>query len=224
MILSRRTVLQSATGFFIASFAFCADPEFWNNSPADKWTPEEIEELLTKSPWAKPVSAELKGYAPLSTNAAPSRRRGSIVPSSRAGANTSSDSSPKFPGVVRWASAKPILLALKQQLPDELAGHFVISVSGLPVVSGHGDDSSGVDVYEGLKQQTFLQVKGQAPVQPGIIQPDKKETSTLYFAFLPQLVQLDGDKTVTFETVMEPLKVKVKFEMKQMKFKGDLAV
>jgi hypothetical protein len=67
-------------------------------------------------------------------------------------------------------------------------------------------------------------VKGQAPVQPGLIEPDKKETSTLYFGFLPQLVALDGDKTVTFETTMDPLKVKVKFEMKQMRFRGDLAV
>ena len=62
-------------------------------------------------------------------------------------------------------------------------------------------------------------MKGQEAVQPSLIEPDPKETSTLYFGFLPQIVQLDSDKTVTFETTMDPLKVKAKFEMKTMKFK-----
>ncbi len=142
----------------------------------------------------------------------------------RAGAN-SGDSSPKFQGVVRWASAKPIRLALKLQFPPSLSGHYVISVSGLPIVSGHGgDDGSTADSYDGLKAQTSLQVRGQDAIPPDVIEPDKNETSTLYFGFLPQLIQLDGDKTVTFATTMAPLNVKVKFELKQMKFKGDLAI
>ena len=46
----------------------------------------------------------------------------------RAGAGDTSGS-PKFEGVVRWASAKPIRLALKEKFPEDLEGHFVISVS-----------------------------------------------------------------------------------------------
>jgi hypothetical protein len=226
MLFSRRGALQIVAASFAIRVeslrAFGVDGEFWNTEEPAKWTSEEIQELTTKSPWAKPVTAELKAYAPLSSAIGGRRRSIGGVP--RAGAGDTSGS-PKFQGVVRWASAKPIRLALKEQFPDDLEGHFVISVSGLPIVSGHGgDDSSGEDSYAGLKQQTSLQVKGQAAVQPGIIEPDKKETSTLYFGFLPQLVQLDGDKIVTFETTMDPLKVKAKFEMKTMKFKGDLAV
>ena len=213
-------------GFFAlgveSSLVFGVDGEFWNTQDPDKWTSDQIEELISKSPWAKPVTAELKAFAPLSSTSGPRRNMGVNMP--RAGAGDTSGS-PKFQGVVRWASAKPIRLALKQQFPEDLEGHFVISVSGLPIVSGHGgDDSTGGDSYAGLKQKTSLQVKGQEAVQPGLIEPDKKETSTLYFGFLPQLVQLDGDKTVTFETTMDPLRVKAKFEMKTMKFKGDLAV
>jgi hypothetical protein len=201
--------------------AFGVDAEFWNTEEPDKWTKEEIDELISKSPWAKPVSAELKAFAPLSSTTG---RRRSMPGIPRAGAGDTTGS-PKFQGVVRWASAKPIRLALKEQFPEDLEGHFVISVSGLPIVSGHGgDDSSDGDSYAGLKQKTSLQVKGQEAVQPSLIEPDPKETSTLYFGFLPQVVQLDSDKTVTFETTMDPLKVKAKFEMKTMKFKGDLAV
>ena len=225
MFLSRRKTWLAMGGFFAigveSPLVFGVDGEFWNTEDPDKWTSDQIQELISKSPWAKPVSAELKAFAPLSP--ATGRRR-TMPGMPRAGAGDTTGS-PKFQGVVRWASAKPIRLALKEQFPEDLEGYFVISVSGLPIVSGHGgDDTSDGDSYAGLKQKTSLQVKGQEAVQPSLIEPDPRETSTLYFGFLPQIVQLDSDKTVTFETTMDPLKVKAKFEMKTMKFRGDLAV
>jgi hypothetical protein len=229
MVVSRRFALRALAGSLIAS-SLRAD-EFWNTAQPESWTPEQIEELTSKSPWAKPVTAKLDANAPLSSAGGMRGRRGyggyGGNTTGRAGAN-SGTGSPKFTGVVRWASAKPIRLALKLQFPPSLADHFVISVSGLPIVSGHGgqDTATGepTDSYEGLKAQTSLQVKGKEAIQPGVIEPDKNETSTLYFGFLPQLVDLEGDKTVTFATTMAPLSVKVKFELKEMKFKGELAI
>jgi len=226
-MISRRFALRAFTAPFVLGPGLLvptpADTEFWNNEPPEKWTPAEIQELTTKSPWAKQVTAEVKAYAPLGSIGGGRRSGGRMT--QPGGASGSSAGSPKFPGVVRWASAKPILLALKLKLPEQLAGHFVISVSGLPVVSGHGGDpGDGSDPYAALKTETYLQVKGHESVQPGVIVADPGETSTIYFGFLPQLIQLDGDKTVTFATTMDPLSVKVKFELKQMKFKGDLAV
>lgn len=226
MVVSRRFALRMAAGsLLVGSYSLMArapEDEFWNTKPPESWTPEEIDALTTKSPWAKPVSAQVNAYSPLS-NAATGRRGG--MRSTRAGAN-SGEGSPKFQGVVRWASAKPVRLALKLQFPPALAGHYVISVSGLPIVSGHGteDGSGSGDSYDGLKAQTSLQVKGQEAVVPDVIRPDKGETSTLYFGFLPETLKLDGDKTVTFSTVMSPLHVKAKFELKQMKFNGELAI
>ena len=227
MSVSRRKLFRMAFGSLlvvpVTVIARATEEEFWNSKPPESWTPEEIESLITKSPWARPVTAEVKAYSPLS-NVTPSRRGG--VRSNRAGANAG-EGSPKFQGVVRWASAKPMRLALKSQFPSAMAGHYVISVSGLPIVSGHGGDDSasgGADSYDGLKSQTSLQVKGQDSVVPDVIQPDKGETSTLYFGFLPETIRLEGDKTVTFATVMAPLNVKVKFELKEMKYKGDLAL
>lgn len=231
MVVSRRFTLRAVAGSLIIGshsvIAFGPEDEFWNTQQPETWTPEQIEEITSKSPWAKPVTAKLDANAPLSSAGGMRGRRGTVPMGRNAGAN-SGTGSPKFTGVVRWASAKPIRLALKLQFPPSLADHFVISVSGLPIVSGHGaeDTANGepADSYEGLKAQTSLQVKGQEAVQPGVIEPDKNETSTLYFGFLPQLLQLNGDKTVTFATTMAPLSVKVKFELKEMKFKGDLAV
>ncbi len=230
MVVSRRCALRalsvSSLGASYHSMAFAAADAFWNSEQPENWTPEQIQELTTKSPWARPVTAQVEAYSPIGTSAARGRR-GSVVPTSRAGAN-STEGSPKFIGVVRWASAKPIRLALKLQFPPSLAEHFVISVSGLPIVSGHGVEDSATandaDSYEGLKIQTSLQVKGKDAIRPGVIEPDKNETSTLYFGFLPQMVDLDGDKTVTFSTTMVPLNVKAKFELKRMRFKGELSV
>jgi hypothetical protein len=235
MAVSRRLALHVFAGSLLTAssplLAGTLEDDFWNTEQPENWTPEEIQELTTKSPWAKSITAEIKAYSPLSSGGAGGGggRRGGMgrTPTGRGAGANSGTGSPKFGGVVRWASAKPIRLALKLQFPPSLAEHLVISVSGLPIVSGHGtEDSSGdgADSYDGLKQQTSLQVKGQAAVQPGVIEPDKNETSTLYFGFLPQMVQLDGDKTATFSTVIAPLNVKVKFELKQMKFKGELAV
>jgi hypothetical protein len=232
MVVTRRFTLRLAAGSLILvpapSLAFGSAAEFWNTEAPENWTSEEIQELTTKSPWAKPVTAEVKAYAPLSNaGGGGGGRRGGGRSGRGGGAASPSVDSPKFPGVVRWASAKPIRLALKLQLTPELAEHYVISISGLPIVSGHGgEDGSGdsADAFAGLKTQTSLQTKGHDAVKPEVIQQDKNETSTIYFGFLPQMLPLDGDKTVTFATAMDPLNVKVKFELKQMKFKGELAL
>src|ERR1017187_6711042 len=49
----------------------------------------------------------------------------------------------EYHGVVRWVSAKPIQEALKSPVPEGLANAYVISVSGIPIVTGgrqHTDD------------------------------------------------------------------------------------
>ncbi len=228
MLITRRVALCALAGPCLAlPFA----DEFWNTQAPENWTPDQIEELTNKSPWAKPVTASIPANSPLSNGGGVGGgRRGRMSTggtTSRGAGSSTGSGSPKFTGVVRWASAKPIRLALKLQFPPSLAEHIVISVSGLPIVSGHGgddDSSNSNDAFDGLKQQTSLKVGGKEAVQPGVIEPDKNETSTLYFGFLPQMLELDGDKTVTFTTTMEPLHVKVKFETKQMKFKGEIAL
>src|ERR1700694_4001018 len=57
IVLSRRTLLaflSSAAGLRMRLNA--ADSDFWNRKEPPAWTPEEIDLLLRKSPWAKPVT------------------------------------------------------------------------------------------------------------------------------------------------------------------------
>ena len=44
-------------------------------------------------------------------------------------------SASSYKGTVRWESAKPILEATKSTLPDIFASHYVIAVSGIPLLN-----------------------------------------------------------------------------------------
>jgi hypothetical protein len=129
----------------------------------------------------------------------------------------------KFPGYVRWLSAKPMMIAMKLKFPPGFEGHYVIGVSGMPVISGHGEGEGG-DSYDALKEVTHLEVKGQEPAQPGIIQPDPSDTSTVMFGFLHQFLDLSAAKAAEFKTTNGPFEIKAKFDLKQMKYRDELAV
>lgn len=61
MLYSRRSVLWLAAGLPILAaestraFAF-ASKEFWEAKPATEWSADEVDRMLTKSPWAKDAS------------------------------------------------------------------------------------------------------------------------------------------------------------------------
>ena len=197
--------------------------EFWNSENPDQWTKEQIERLTTNSPWAKPVSAVVPLDGP-SPGLGGQRGR-----SGRSRPGAAGPPPPNFPGVVRWASAKPILEALHLKLPAQLSTYYVISVSGLPVIGGYTSGGSAPDAspeheFDALKQVTYLEVKKQDPANPGEIVQDPDESSTIYFGFLHQFLDLTDARTATFSTTMGPLNVKVKFNLKEMKYHGELAV
>src|SRR5579884_1841990 len=61
---SRRTLLALATGAGVSVFcpvSAWAKSEFWNQKDPSQWTAEEINQILTKSPWAKQVDTQAQG-------------------------------------------------------------------------------------------------------------------------------------------------------------------
>jgi hypothetical protein len=196
---------------------------FWNQKDPAQWTSDEILRLTTNSPWAKQVAAELNNdNSSLGGGAPRSGGRGGRRGGGGGGGSMSSNL-PKFQAVVRWASAAPIREALKLKLPSSLDGHYVISVSGLPLMSA-GENDSQHDPFEMMKEQTKLQVKRGDPVEPGVAYEEPNSRSTVYFGFLPQLVSASEGKSATFSMSTGPLSVKVKFDFNQMKYRGELAV
>jgi hypothetical protein len=149
--LSRRGVL-TLVGACLAPWENLYASEFWNKKDPSQWTGEEIDQLTTKSPWAKSVTAQ---YAPGSNNGGYGQggggyprsggmgggigipgigmgRRGGMG-GGRSGGGYPQQTS-NYKGTVRWESAQPILDALKTPLPDAFAKHYVIGVRDIPLI------------------------------------------------------------------------------------------
>jgi hypothetical protein len=221
----RRSFLQACVLPLLMSFA---NPRFWENSDPSTWTPEQIKELGTQSPWAKTVTAQLKSNGSnMAADSARSRQStGRVGRNSRQSGQGEADPSiqlPKFQGTVRWISAKPMLEAFKVKLPASLKGRYVIAVFGLPITGGEPDPVTN-DPFAALKEETTLQLKKSESAQPEVAYQDPADTSSIYFGFLPSMLNVAGAKVATFSMTSGPFSIKVKFNLEEMKYRGELAV
>jgi hypothetical protein len=197
--------------------------EFWDKKPPSEWTSEEIAKLTTKSPWAKEVSAQV----PREGGGGGRGGMGGGGMSGGAGGGMR-----PIQGTVRWESAQTILDAVKTPLPEAFANHYVISVSGFPLGGRRQDDDSGEnsrsrdEMLDKLKAYTSLQPKGKAIAQPGVVQAQASSgPGSILFGFARDMLELSADdKEVLFSTQIGRAMVKTKFEMKDMKYHGKLAV
>jgi len=125
---------------------------------------------------------------------------------------------------------------MKASLPDTFANHYVIGVSGFPMMSGRprseDDDNRNSSAQatetqlDHLKALTFLKPKDKEGLQPGLVlQQPSAGGGTYLFGFSKEMLALTAaDKEVTFSTRVGRLDVKAKFNLKEMLYRGDLAV
>ena len=209
-VITRRGMLLFAATLPVSA----GSSEFWNRKYPSQWSADEVDRLITKSPWAKEIAAPAVG-----------RSRGA-----------------SYHGLVRWESAKPILEAMKMPLPGEFSNHYVISVSGIPMsslrpatsVEGGTDADARArqreveEALDKLRGLTYLELKGASPVQPGIVQETPLgigETRTVLFGFLKTLLQVSpDDQEIGFTTQMGTIAVKAKFNLREMIYRGEVAI
>lgn len=218
--LTRRSFLSTTTG---AGVCLTAAPDlfgasdFWNKKSPAAWTSEEILQLATKSPWAKVARVLPK----------PGRDRGSFdnsVPDlagGNAGGRSGNSKLGEVPVIpvaevtVIWASAQPLLDALKSVFPSDFANHYVVGINDLPATEGGGK----------VNQDTMmatLQARGKESVDAGGILPTR---DTVLFAFSKELFPLTpADKEVLFALDTNQYSIKVRFDLKEMIYRGRLAV
>jgi hypothetical protein len=245
--------LVAGGGLAAGSRLYGSNPDFWNKKEPSEWTREEIERLTEKSPWAKEVSVQRPvqegGRDAGQTGGGTGWPGGGGTGSPRVGGlgipgiggmgggrRRGGPGKQTLQGIVRWESAKPVLEALKTPLPESFANRYVISVNGFPLDPDRyrrPDEESGSDstqasetTLDRLKQVTFLEPKGRPDAQPGVIvqQPSAGGTSVL-FGFSRELVALKLDyQEVTFRTRFGSLSIKAKFVLKDMLYRGELAL
>jgi len=234
--MTRRQLLLFAGAGYSVQHLEAATQEFWEKKPPAEWTTEEIDRLITKSPWAKEESAEYaapengngaKGAMPKIAFPGGVRNRGGGGGGRRGGTTS-------YKGIVRWESAAPILAAMKAPLPEQFAEHYVISVTGLPLFGAAINQANGEepqrrptedDAYDKLKQFTRLEPHGRDGVQAGVVHRQVSSNASFLFGFSKETLQLTAaDKEVIFSTNLGQLAVKAKFEIKDMLYHGELAI
>jgi hypothetical protein len=230
---TRRSVLAIAAGAVtgcVRLYGFSS--EFWNKKEPSEWSSTEIEQLTSKSPWAKEVSAQSSPEQ--RDDGSRGRGGGGGWPGGggmgRGRGGGGSQSAQAFKATIRWESAQPILDALKTPLPEAFADHYVISVSGLPTNPERQTETSSSqsadDMLDHLKAVTLLEAKANGGAQPGIaqLQPSSAGRSVL-FGFSKEILALKpDDKEVTFSTRVGRSNIRAKFNLKEMIYHGELAV
>ncbi|MGD1071360.1 MAG: hypothetical protein ABSB15_14560 [Bryobacteraceae bacterium] len=250
--LLRRAAMGSGWLTISGSLAFGAS-DFWNKKQASDLSPDEVNTLRNKSPWAKKVSSEVisNRAAKMDTKG---RNFGGMASADGNGLSKISRGggpAPMSPGVsgsqnidvvVRWESAKPLLEATKVALPQPFENHYAVSISGLPLkvlqmaLTDTGDSKEGdapqpddpaarqKAMVDHLLAATTLTPKGRPPV-PSDLMLQSADKQSLIFAFQKHTLPLaETDKDVTFDVNLPSLKVKAKFELKDMLYQGTLAL
>jgi hypothetical protein len=224
-IISRRDLLALAGGITAAGWnrldAFGS--EFWDKKPPAEWSSEEIAKLTSKSPWAKPVSAQVAagngGRGGMGGGAGgpgmggpriggipgmggPRMGGGGMGGGGIGGGRRGGGGGmQQVKGTVRWESAQTILDALKTPLPPAFKDHYVISVSGFPLGGGRrqSDDSDDAGkpserMLDDLKAYTSLEPKGKPIAQPGVVQPQVTSgPGSILFGFSKEALELSAD-------------------------------
>lgn len=263
--MTRRSALLAGFGSVVAvcGQAF-AGGKFWNEKEPSAWSENEIDRILTDSPWANETSAEMN-FSAMQQGGGGMGSRGMSGPGGGGrgmggpgmggpgmggpgmggpgmggpgmggeamGGPPGGGGSPQIKALVRWESAAPVRAALKNAGADQ--AFYVISVSGLPPV-GAGRRPQGregapaatpesrQEMEELMKQSTSLVPKGRAGISPSRI--DNSGDGKILFYFAKEGLPLSSnDKQVTFTTRLGPLEIKSKFDLKQMKYRGELAL
>ncbi len=223
-----RRAFVTGLGFAAAAYGWAKD--FWNDRKPSDWTEDEIQQMLTKSPWAKDASifdtATHKGVssAPLAGGLYGRRRYES--PNGKSLPTVSGLQG--WSATVRWESALPVRDAMKAAKTGDVDENYIIALLGdIPAASVPSDDDSAAERQQKLdvlKESTRLERKDDPlELQRVKIAPKTplSPSGTLYY-FSRVLPITAEDKQVTFVTKVGPLEVKCKFTLHDMLYHGNL--
>jgi hypothetical protein len=209
-------VLGSGAMLSHASRIFAAT-EFWNAKDPSTWTEEEIVLMTSKSPWAREAVPVIRNADDPTGGTVLGEESGGRMGRRRTSITV----------IVRWESAQPILDALRATFPADFAGHYVVSVTNLPLANdrraGRGDETAPSDFLERMQNGTTLQVRGKDPAEAGITR--RSHIGSILFGFSKdQLLLAPNDGEIVFALNTQQLTLKTTFDTKKMSYHGKLAV
>jgi len=227
--ISRRVLIRTAGVGLIAS-TISAAPPFWERKKPQDWSPEEIAQLLNRSPWARETNLDFEAtegghLENLPTGAPP--QPGEHVPRPEAQAG----SMQRAPVVVRWESSQPVRDALQLPLLQIFTGRYVVGVSNIPPGAMGRYRRGAPEVFptqeellNELAGAATLQISGRDPVGTGLARRVAGSQNNYLFGFDKDLLPLTGrEKELLFVLHTARVSVKAKFEPKNMLYHGSFS-
>jgi len=214
----------------LALASAAAGPPWKGKNPdPSKWTPADVEQVLSNSPWSQTANAEFpetRDDEPVSAFELPGSSQAGLPGRKGAtdgrwdggvGKNTGRGQLPTLPVLVRWDSAAPVRQALAmshESTPEESSRDYILTVSGL--VSAGKDQPA-----EALMGRSELKIPGKPAIAPEDAKIDAK-TGTLRLYFPRSRVITASDKDVIFSTRFGSLTVVKRFHLAEMLYHGRL--
>ena len=236
----RDTLARSiGVGIWLLTSAVLTGADFWQEKPFTAWSAQQVEKMLTDSPWAKKVTA-LAGS--LREGALGGFESSGTGPGGGGGASPRSESDdPAFqqirrvPVTVIWISALPVRQALlkrqagpgaqitpeqQRQLSDD-EPFYTLVVFGLPMKL-----AARLGTIEDVTAKTSLKPNGKERIAPEDVRVsrDGDQFFRVEFLFPKGNAIAPGDKEVAFTTKLGDVEVARKFKLSEMTIAGRLAL
>lgn len=223
-----------------------ARKEFWESKDPASWSSEEKQALLEQSPWAREGFARMeeKKRRPVaaSTSAGtpgvdlPDPQRGgapgmkSVPIGEKVPPPPKADAGPllEFRVLARWETAKPVRLAGGPEVPELTGQFYVIRLRGLPLMppaKPKPGEAAAANPNEGMQQAiqqgSRLERAGKAAIRCAHLFTGSGNEVLLFF---PREPIVAADKVVMLESWFGVFHLSVKFPLKEMVYRGELAL
>ncbi|HMC59577.1 MAG TPA: hypothetical protein VKJ01_10325 [Candidatus Solibacter sp.] len=253
MLRTRRRLLQAATAWPAFRALQAARKEFWESKDPAGWSHEEKRILLGQSPWARQGIVRFDAERKRAAATGPYEgvaRPGGDVPGANPGVtpgtmasvpigerpppapSTDTGQSVQFRVLARWETAIPVRLAGGPEMPEGTAPFYVIRLQGMPLLpppkGRNGEDvpNPNEGLLEAIKQGSRIDRRGKIAISCAHLLTGSGESATellLFFARGADPIAV-GEKAVTLESRFGPFYLSVKFPLKDMMYKGALAL
>lgn len=197
----------------------------WERPAFPNWDADFIDEMLTDSPWARPLTIKFRWQPAGGIPQPGSRPSGPVQPVQT-----------EMYLTVRFSSALPIRQALALvefgrsglgdpravQLLNTEPDECVVDVAGFPVISMNRGAGA---LAEDLQKSARLTMKGTAPVAPKTAEVPAHGMHLVATLRFPRLGDLPaGDGVLQFSASSGTILIEQPFKLKQMMYRGRLEV
>jgi len=227
-----------------------ARKKFWETKAPGSWSAEEKQILLWESPWAREGFARMDNQKDPTVGYGNNGRQGIELPDTRPGVPPGGVKSvpigepvpraPEAPGepvqfrvLARWETAKPVRLAGAPEVTELTGQFYVVRLRGLPLMSPpkvQPGEAAPPNPNEGMlpaiKAGSRLERAGKAPIPCAHLFTGSGNASTevlLFFSRAADAITI-ADKVVVLESRFAVFHLSIKFSLKEMMYRGELAL